>query len=218
MNIALIVFAGIGERMNSSIPKQFIKVNGKELVSYAINAFINNPNIDEIILVTHKDYVDHVKSFNLQKVSLVIAGGNSRQESVRKGLNAEEFKDEDVVLIHDGDRPLVTDSLINKSISLMNRYDAICPYIDHKDAIKEISNLGRTKLINGKESDVQTPQVFRYGLIKNAHNNKKDQVFSDDIGLIEDECKVCYLEGDKYNFKITTEKDLKYFEKIVCKK
>lgn len=218
MNIALIVFAGIGERMNSSIPKQFIKVNGKELVSYTINVFINNSNIDEIILVTHKDYVDYVKSFNFKKVSLVIAGGSSRQESVRKGLNAKEFKDEDVVLIHDGDRPLVTDTLINESISLLDKYDAVCPYVRHVDALKEIANLGRTKVVNGEEVDIQTPQIFRYGLIKSAHNQKKDQSFSDDIGLIEDEHKVCYIEGDKYNFKITTEKDLKYFEKIVCKK
>ena len=218
MNIALIVFAGIGERMNSSIPKQFIKVKGKELVSYTIDVFEKNPNIDEIILVTHKDFIEHVHSFSYKKVSLIVAGGSSRQESVRIGLNAKEFKDDDIVLIHDGDRPLVTDTLINKPLSLLNKYDAVCPYVRHADAFKEIANLGRTKVVNGEEVDIQTPQIFRYGLIKSAHNQKKEQSFSDDIGLIEDEHKVCYIKGDKYNFKITTEADLKYFEKIVCKK
>ena len=204
--------------MNSSIPKQFIKVDGKELVSYTINAFDSNPSIDEIILVTHIDYVEHVKAYNYKKVSLVVAGGKTRQESVRIGLNAKKFKDDDIVLIHDGDRPLVTDSLISKPLSLLRKYDAICPYIKHVDALKEISNLGRTKRINGVDVDIQTPQIFRYGLIKSAHNKKKDKSFSDDIGLIEDEYKVCYILGDKYNFKITTETDLKYFEKIICKK
>lgn len=218
MNIALIVFAGIGERMNSSIPKQFIKVDGKELVSYTINAFDSNPNIDEIILVTHKDYVEHVKAYNYKKVSLVVAGGKTRQESVRIGLNAKKFKNDDIVLIHDGDRPLVTDSLISKPLSLLQKYDAICPYIKHVDALREISNLGRTKRIDGEDVDIQTPQIFRYGLIKSAHNKKIDQSFSDDIGVIEDEYKVCYISGDKYNFKITTESDLKYFENIICKK
>ena len=219
MNVAIIVFAGSGVRMNTSIPKQFIKVNDNEVVSYTISTFNKSKNIDEIILVTNKDYLDYVdklvKKYHFDKVKKIVSGGSSRQESVKLGLLAKEYSKNDNVLIHDGDRPLVSSELIDNIVISLDKYKAVCPYIPHGCSIKEVSNLGRTKLIKGVESDVQTPQAFKYRLIKDAHIKKENSEFSDDIGLIEDEVEVCYILGDKYNFKITKDIDLEYFARLV---
>ena len=219
MNVALIVFAGLGTRINSSVPKQFIKINGKEMVLYTIDVFQNHPEIDEIILVTHPNYYDFVKSlveqYNLSKVKHIVKGGATRQESVKFGLLETNYDDKDNVLIHDGDRPLVSKEIISENIRSLTRYSAVCTMIKHEDSLREVSNLGRTKKINGEDIDVQTPQSFKYGIIKKYHVLKENEQFSDDIGLIENDYEVCYIKGDKYNFKVTTDIDLKYIEKLL---
>lgn len=221
MNIALIVFAGSGVRMNNPTPKQFIKINGKEVVSYTINAFEKSPLIDEIVLVTHPDYVsyvsDLVKREGYTKVVKIVPGGATRQESVKLGLLAKEYDDRDNILIHDGDRPLIKEELIEKCISKLDEFEAVTPYIERKDTLEEISNLGRSKEVNGSKFDIQTPQCFHYGLIKKYHLTYPHISVSDDISLVEKDYEVCYLPGDKYNFKITTEVDMEYFKKLVNK-
>ena len=147
MNIALIVFAGKGVRMNSPIPKQFIKIHDKDLVVYTIEKFEKCDSIDEIILVTHKDYVDYVKDmvikYNFSKVRHIVEGGETRQDSVRLGLERTSYSKEDKILIHDGDRPLVDSVIIKKNIDALDEYDAVSTFIYHKDALSVVSNLGR---------------------------------------------------------------------------
>ncbi len=219
MNVALIVFAGSGTRINSSIPKQFIKIKGKDLVIYTIEKFEKNRNIDEIILVTHKDYIDYVKDLviyhNLNKVRYIIQGGETRQESVRKGLEKSRYSDNDIILIHDGDRPLVDDTIIDNNIALVIDYDAVCTFIYHREALQCVSNLGRTKKLGDKDIDVQTPQSFRYGVIKKYHELKANETFSDDIGLVEKNYDVCYVKGSPFNFKVTTDVDLTLIKSII---
>ena len=219
MNVALIVFGGSGTRINSSLPKQFIKIKGKELVVYTIEAFQNSPEIDEIVLVTHKDYFDLVnsliKKYSLTKVKHVIAGGNTRQESVKLGLINTNYDDKDYVLIHDGDRPLVSELIIKNNVDALKHHDVVCTYIPHAEALPHVSNLGRVKIVDGKRIDVQTPQSFKYGLIKRYHLERELETFSDDIGLVEEDHNVFYLFGGKYNFKITTDIDLKVLESLL---
>lgn len=221
MNIALIVFAGSGVRMNNPTPKQFIKINGKEVVSFAINTFNKCSLIDEIVLVTHKDYLDFVSNMvkrdGFNKVVKIVPGGKSRQESVKLGLLSKEYDENDNVLIHDGDRPLIKEELIGECISKLDSFVAVTPYIERKDALEEISNLGRSKEVNGSMFDIQTPQCFKYGIIKKYHIQYSNVEVSDDISLVERDYEVCYLPGDKYNFKITTEADMECFKKIVSK-
>ena len=220
MNIALIVFAGSGTRINSSLPKQFIKIKEKELVVYTIEKFEKSPVIDEIILVTHKDYLDLVESFidkyHLTKVKYIIPGGSSRQESVKLGLLNTDYDENDNILIHDGDRPLVSEEIIECSVKTLQKYQACCVYIPHNEALNTVSNLGRTKLIEGVEADVQTPQSFKYGLIKKYHVLKEKESFSDDTGLVEKDVEVKYIHGDKMNFKVTTDIDLEAIKSIIC--
>lgn len=219
MNIALIVFAGSGTRMHTLLPKQFVKINNQELVIYTIKKFDDNPNIDEIVLVTAKDYVYYVEEFktkyNLKKVVKVVEGGATRQESVKLGLLATNYDENDNVLIHDGDRPLVSNTIINECISYLNEYDAVCPFLHIENRIKEISNSGRTRSVEGYEVDIQTPQAFKYGLIKSKHVELSEKSFSDDIGLVEDSTDVKFFIGEPTNFKITKDNDLAYFEKLL---
>ena len=219
MNVALIVFAGVGSRIHSEVPKQFIKINNRDLVSYTINAFNSHKMIDEIILVTHKDYIEYVNEmvnkFNFKKVKHIVAGGETRQESVRIGLNCGVYKPNDNVLIHDGDRPLVSEEIITSNITILSRYKVVCTAIKHSEASVIVSNLGRTKLIDGEDYDIQTPQSFKFDLIKKAHNQKFGKVVSDDVSLVEDEYQVYYVEGSKNNFKVTTDKDLEVLRAII---
>ena len=219
MNVALIVFAGKGVRMNSPLPKQFIKIKDKELVAYTIEKFQNHPLIDEVVLVTSIEYVEYTKkmceTYGFSKVKHIVKGGNTRQESVKLGLLASSYDDQDIVLIHDGDRPLVSEKIISNCINSMNDNVASTVMIKHRDSLKDVSNLGRCKVVDKEEIDIQTPQTFRYGLISKAHIMKEKELYSDDISLIEDFYKVKYLEGDPYNFKVTTDIDLKKFESII---
>ena len=219
MNSAIIVFAGSGTRIHSEIPKQFIKVNDIELVVYTIRKFEENPHIDKIILVTSKDFVQLVESlvvkYEFKKIDKIVVGGKTRQESVRLGLEAAEFNDEDNVLIHDGDRPLVSNTIINNCISLLDEFNAVCPILDKSEGYPEISNRGREIVLDGKTVSVQTPQGFKFGLISDAHQNGKNRVFSDDIGLIEGQIEVKYFPGEKDNFKVTEDCDLEFINKLI---
>ena len=221
MNIALIVFAGSGSRINSDIPKQFIKINEVELVVYTIKKFNENPHIDEINLVTSKEYIPYVDSFkekySLEKVNKVIEGGSTRQVSVRKGLEALDLDKDDNVLIHDGDRPLVSHAIINQAIDYLDEFEVTCPYISLDETIEGISNSGRRYVLNGEEVHIQTPQSFRFGLIKNKHIDKKELEVNDDISLV-DPSIVKFYKGDKLNFKVTTMEDLQYLINFLTEK
>ena len=220
MNIALIVFGGKGTRISSRVPKQYIKINGKELVGYTIETFERHPLIDSIVLVAPKDYLTYTQNMVLTsrfyKVVNVIAGGENRQESVRNGLNAIKCKDNDNILIHDGDRPLVGDRLITLCLRELENCDALIPVIKNDDALKEVSNSGRRYTKDNIVYDIQTPQCFKYKLIKDAHNKLKNDSFSDDASLIEamgGEVKL--VPGHEYNFKVTTDQDLEYLKSIL---
>ncbi|MBO6280211.1 MAG: 2-C-methyl-D-erythritol 4-phosphate cytidylyltransferase [Bacilli bacterium] len=219
MNIALIVFAGKGTRVKSPIPKQFIKIHDKELVIYTIEQFQKNQNIDEIVLVTHPDYIDLVKKlvkqYELSKVKNILPGGETRQDSVRLGLLSMEYDEKDNVLIHDGDRPLVSQEIIDSNINQLNEFSAVCTMIYHRNALKEVSNLGRNKKINDIDADIQTPQSFKFGLIKKYHLLRQNEEFSDDASIVERDIEVCYIPGNKYNFKITTDGDLEHFKNLI---
>ena len=219
MNIALIVFAGNGSRLHSETPKQFIRIKDQEMVIYAIKKFNENPHVDQIVLVTHRDYVTYAESlkdkYELDKVVKIVSGGTTRQDSVRIGLVNIDADKDDKVLIHDGDRPLVSNALINQCFDLLDDFDAVSPIFEVEQNYKEISASGRKIGIDGVSYDVQTPQGFRYGLIRDAHINKAHDVFSDDISLVEKDVEVKYFPGEKDNFKVTLDQDLEHLKKLL---
>ena len=221
MNIALIVFAGSGKRMQTSIPKQFLKINDTELIVYTIKRFEENPYIDEIVLVTSQDFFQYTESlvdeYELTKVKKIIVGGETRQDSVRLGLESMKCKDDDSVFIHDGDRPLLSNAILNQCVEYLKEFDAVCPVLETKENYEEVSASGRKIIMDDKAMDVQTPQCFKYGLIKQAHLNKVNEKVVDDISLVEHEVEVKYIPGEKDNFKVTKNEDFKFLESLIGK-
>lgn len=222
MNIALILAAGTGSRMgNADKPKQFLPIYGKPLMVHTIEAFEAHDEVDVIVIVTNDIYIDQVKvwckQYDLGKVRAVVAGGNSRQISVYNGLTAvkelAKGKD-DIVLIHDAARPLISQKIISDNIKGCKEFDAVDTVIKASDTIirstdeKTICDIpNRSELYQG-----QTPQTFKLSLILEAHEKAKSGLVpnvTDDAKLVLSLGKKVHLvEGSKQNFKITTFDDL----------
>ena len=222
MNIALILAAGSGSRMgNADKPKQFLPIYGKPLMIHTIEAFEVHDEVDAVVIVTNGEYIDQVKvwckQYDLVKVKAVVAGGNSRQISVYNGLTAvkglSKGKD-DIVLIHDAARPLISQTIISNNIKACEKFDAVDTVIKASDTIvrstdeETITDIPvRSELYQG-----QTPQTFKLSLILEAHEKAK----SGEIPNVTDDCKLVLslgkkihlVEGSKQNFKITTFDDL----------
>ena len=130
MNIAVVLAAGVGQRMrNGGLPKQFLKLMGKPIVIYTLEKFEASEEIDKVIMVCHGSYLEHMQKllslYQIQKVEQVIVGGNDRQGSLQRGLEAvvqSGGKPEDIVLIHDGVRPLVELATIHENIRVAKQY------------------------------------------------------------------------------------------------
>ena len=224
MNIALIVAGGSGKRMGIDTPKQFIKVHDKPLLAYTVEAFNNHEYIDAIIIVCHEDYLHEVEGYihhyALDKVISVIKGGETRQQSVFNGLKEIKNKgylDEDIILIHDAARPMVNEDIITDNIDACYKYDAVVTAIASSDTVMQSKdNEKLSGFINRNEIYLeQTPASFKLKLIYKAHEKSERKDSTDDCQLVKDLGKDIYLvNGDKFNFKITTMDDLKIFEAL----
>lgn len=215
MNSAIILSGGRGKRMGADISKQFISINDKPILYYTIKKFMENELIDEIILVLPKDEIEYCKKEVLDKNKLridkIVEGGDERQDSVLNGLNAIEKTD--IVLIHDGARPFVTDKIIAEGINVAKKFKAAAPGVMPKDTIKVKDENGLSKETLKREQliAVQTPQIFDYNLILECHNKVKENNIkvTDDTMVVETfGHKVFLYDGEYTNIKITTPEDL----------
>lgn len=218
-NIAIIVCSGVGKRMGANLPKQFIQIKNKPIVCYTIDKFENCEKIDEIIIVTNKDYIQFfnesiIKKYNYKKIKYVVCGGKERLNSVYNGLNCVKDKNS-IVLIHDGVRPFVENDDILNIIESTQKYDACILGVKAKDTIKICKNGFIEQTPNRDDIYLaQTPQAFKFDLIKKAYDYAiNNNIFiTDDASAIE--CighKVKIVEGSYKNIKITTSEDLKFF-------
>lgn len=218
MNIALIVASGTGSRMHLNIPKQFYKIDGKEILYYTLKVFENNKNIDYILVVTSLDYIETVKNiinkYQLKKIKFIVEGGSTRQESVFNGLKylkEHNVNDNDLVLIHDGVRPLVDDEIIDENIKCALKNESCITAIKSIDSIAYSEDTLTIK--NNLNRDniylIQTPQTFKFSLIYNAHLASNNDLASDDSSLVRKiNHQVYIVKGNKRNIKITTQDDL----------
>ena len=221
---AIIVAAGSGKRLGGDVPKQFRTINGKPLLTWAIQKFEQSQAINDIIIVTAEEYLLYVSEniiddFAFKKVSKIVIGGESRQESVYKGLKALPISTQ-FVAIHDGARVLIRPEDINKVVETAKQEKAAIIASKATDTLKRskenfiISTVDRTDIYYA-----QTPQVFQYDLIMEAHaqaieNNKID--FTDDASLIEQQgFKVKLVEPSSLNIKVTTAEDLQIVEALL---
>ena len=223
MNGVVIVAAGTGSRMNMGINKQFIKLEGKEIIAYTIEKFYNNSNIEDIVVVVKEDESEFFKKEILDKYNFknvkIAYGGKERQDSVYNGLKLLHEKC-DVVLIHDGARPFVSDKIIDKSIEEAKEHKAIVVGVPVKDTIKVIDN--DKNIVDTPNRSVlwavQTPQTFDYNILIDAYKDAFKNKFygTDDAMLVERiGYKVKMLEGSYNNIKITTQEDLNIGSQIL---
>lgn len=223
MNGVVIVAAGTGSRMNMGINKQFIKLEGKEIIAYTIEKFFNNSNIEDIVVVVKEDESEFFKKEILDKYNFknvkIAYGGKERQDSVYNGLKLLDEKC-DVVLIHDGARPFVSDKIIDKSIEEAKEHKAIVVGVPVKDTIKVIDN--DKNIVDTPNRSVlwavQTPQTFDYNILIDAYKDAFKNKFygTDDAMLVERiGYKVKMLEGSYNNIKITTQEDLNIGSQIL---
>ena len=223
MNGVVIVAAGTGSRMNMGINKQFIKLEGKEIIAYTIEKFYNTSNIEDIVVVVKEDESEFFKKEILDKYNFknvkIAYGGKERQDSVYNGLKLLDEKC-DVVLIHDGARPFVSDKIIDKSIEEAKEHKAIVVGVPVKDTIKVIDN--DKNIVDTPNRNVlwavQTPQTFDYNILIDAYKDAFKNKFygTDDAMLVERiGYKVKMLEGSYNNIKITTQEDLNVGSQIL---
>lgn len=223
MNSVIIVSAGRGSRMKADINKQFLKIGEKEVIAHTIDKFYNNKNIREIIIVVREDEKNFFQKNIIDKYGYknikIAFGGKERQDSVYNGLK-ELDKNCEIVLIHDGARPFITDKIIDKSIECARRYNSAIVGVPVKDTIKvvnEDNDVCDTPNRNRLWA-IQTPQVFDYSLIMKAHKKaKEDEYYGTDDSMLMEYLgyNVKVVEGSYDNIKITTPEDLKIAEEIL---
>jgi len=214
---AVILAAGSGKRMGSSVPKQFIKLAGKTLMEHTIKAFEKAKDIDEIILVSNPGFNEETKKVlsrnRYKKLKKVLDGGKVRQESSAIGINAIS-DDSAKVLIHDVARPFVSERIISDCIKALDEHMAVGVAIPSSDTIIKVKNSIITDVPPRKEMmRIQTPQAFRAAIIKKAHELAKDDKnidVTDDCALIlkYQLADVFVVMGEESNMKITHKADL----------
>ena len=216
---AVIVAAGSASRMGG-IDKVMATLGGEPMIQRTVRAFQECDAVSEIVIVTREDLIlpitDICKAF--PKVTAVVAGGKSRQESVNKGLSAlgKEVK---LAAIHDGARPLITWQLIDCCVRAANTYGAAAPAIPVKDTIKTVEGFIVVKTPDrSKLRAVQTPQVFDIDLLKGAllKAQQDGAEVTDDCSAVERlGMKIKIVDGDETNLKVTTPMDLKIAEMLL---
>ena len=213
---AVIVAAGKGKRMGTEISKQFLPLCGKEILAHTVEKFENAKKIRDIVLVTGEDSLQDVKEMTMEygwkKVAFVVAGGKERQDSVWNGLQAVS-EDTEIVLIHDGVRPFVTEEILKDSIETAMEMGGCVAGVPAKDTIK-VCNEENIAVATPDRStlwQIQTPQTFRRELILQAYAQAKEDGFAgtDDASLAEySGYPVKVIMGSYRNIKITTKEDL----------
>ena len=216
---AVIVAAGSASRMGG-IDKVMAPLKGQPMICHTVRAFQSCDAIKEIVIVTRQDMIAPITQLcrEFPKVKAVVAGGNSRQESVSLGLNTLSDKVK-LAAIHDGARPLVSWQLIDLTVRMAHNYGAAAPAVPVKDTVKVVEGgLAKETPDRSKLRAVQTPQVFDFDLIRGALQKAKLEgaELTDDCSAVERmNMTVRIIDGEETNIKVTTPMDLKLAEMLM---
>jgi 2-C-methyl-D-erythritol 4-phosphate cytidylyltransferase len=208
---ALIMAGGKGMRMNSPVPKQFLKLNGKPIILHSINKFLDtDPNI-EIIMVLPQEYLKLWEAlcaeYMFHKPIRIAYGGESRFHSVKSGL--ELVTEEGIVAIHDAVRPLVSTKTILATYKAAEMYGNAVPAVPINDSIRQIESTRTIAVDRARYCATQTPQCFRSDIIKKAYQQEYHYKFTDDAMVVEAMGEqIRLVDGNPENIKITSPKDL----------
>ena len=224
MNIALIIAGGVGARMHQDIPKQFINVYDKPVIIYTLEAFQNHPNIDAIEVVCLDGWHDilraYSKQFGIDKLENIVSGGSTGQESIRNGLFdlASRHSDpDDIVLIHDAIRPMVSADIISDNIRVCRQYGNAITVIPCTAAMLKTKDglVSDTTIPRDNLKSTQTPQTFFLQEIVEVHKEAIKRGITNSIAsctLYIEMGRVVYLSvGSEKNLKLTTSEDIEIF-------
>jgi 2-C-methyl-D-erythritol 4-phosphate cytidylyltransferase len=222
--VAIIPAGGAGRRMGGNVAKQYLSLAGIPILVHTLKAFQDSPLIDEILLaVPQSDVADVrlavVQRYGLSRVSLVLAGGNRRQDSVRNAL--AHLRDEhEIIVIHDGVRPFVTDELIERAVAGAKEFGAVTVGVPVRDTVKAVDAAGKITGTVPREGLwlTQTPQAFRREVILAAYERAAAEGFygTDDASLVERMgIPVRMIPGNADNIKVTTPEDMILGKRII---
>lgn len=220
---AIIVAGGSGSRMGEGLPKQFRPLMGKPMLWWSMKAFHDESSETELILVLPQDYISLWGELmeNLPEDERfphkITPGGETRTESVRKGLAFIEDADS-LVAIHDGARPLVTEKIIVEGWRAGKLAGAGIPAVRIADSLRKILYDGDSRVVDrSRFRAIQTPQVFQSSLIISAYEKSEGKTFTDDASMVEETgVKIALFQGDTENFKVTTPIDLTLAEIVIA--
>lgn len=223
MKIALLTAAGSGSRMHQDIPKQFLHVDNKPIILYTMEAFQRNPQIDAILVVTLSTWTDFIwtyaKQFNITKLKWVVCGGETGQESIFNGLKVleQECQPDDIVMVHDGNRALVSDDIIADSLSVFKKNGSAVAAIPCVEAVFKSAD-GHSSNISIPREELfrtQTPHTYTLGKLLWAHEEAKKRGITNTAAsctLMQALGETIYLsKGSEKNFKLTTLDDMDIF-------
>jgi 2-C-methyl-D-erythritol 4-phosphate cytidylyltransferase len=222
--IAIVPAAGMGKRMGGSINKQYLLLADKPILAHTLDFFQQAEFIDEIYPVVPQEEINYcrtnvVEKYGIDKVKQIVAGGAERQNSVLNALRAISADADDIVLIHDGVRPFVPLAAIRRSMEIACEYNGALVAVPVKDTVKVVNDAFAVDTPPRETLWLaQTPQTFRYGIIRTAHELAEAEGFlgTDDSSLLERHgMKVHIVIGDYRNIKITTPEDLVLAEAIL---
>lgn len=221
MNIAVIFAGGVGMRMRSKAkPKQFLEMHGKPIIIHTIEIFEQHPDIDAIVVVCIAEWISYleklISKFNIKKVKTVVSGGKSGQESIYNGLCAAEnivTDEKNIVLIHDGVRPLINEKVICDNINNVKKYDSAITTVKVKETIMVVNENSMIEHIPERKNSrlARAPQSFWLNDIISVHRKAIDEGITDFI----DSCsmmqyygkKLFLVDGPDENIKVTTPDD-----------
>ncbi|MHA8050069.1 2-C-methyl-D-erythritol 4-phosphate cytidylyltransferase [Aquirufa sp. ROCK-SH2] len=222
---AIIVAGGTGQRMNSTIPKQFLTLQGKPILFYTLQKFIKAIPDIQLILVLPKDQIETWKTicsnhsnFDGQIPHTIVEGGTTRFHSSKNGIDSIFENDESIVGIHDGVRPFVSEKAIQNAYQKSEIDSNAVLAVSSKDSIRKWNSTSNSfEAVDRNEIKIiQTPQVFRLSSLKKAFNQEFSDLFTDDASVVEKTGeKINLIEGNYENIKITTPEDLLFAESLL---
>lgn len=227
MNIGLLIAGGSGVRMHQNIPKQFLTVNERPVIVYTLEAFQEHADIDAIAVVCIEGWEQilwaYAKQFNISKLKYVIPGGKNGQESIRNGVYELEkyFAEDDIVLIHDAIRPMVSADIISDCIVKTKKYGCAIATIPCAEAMMQtedgLISIGSYPRENLKRT--QTPQGFPIGKICDLHRKAVQAGITNSVAsctlMIELGEQVYFSAGSEKNIKLTTVEDIDIFKALL---
>lgn len=227
MNTAIIIAGGTGNRMRQEIPKQFLTVNEKPVIIYTLEVFQKHPAVDEIIVVCLEGWEQilwaYIRQFDITKATAVIPGGACGQESIYNGLQelAKTHEAEDIVLIHDAIRPLVSGEIISDCIHKTVEFGSAIAVIPCAEAMLVTENQEDSGEVYDRNclKRTQTPQGFRLGKLLEIHKRALAEGITDSVAsctlMIEMGEQVHFSKGSEKNIKLTTVEDIDIFKALL---